>query len=158
MCLQQSSGNGSQSETYLNQGDKVSGGFSEPLDEIPIVVRQYIERFEKINGHDLYSPSSVAIKGINYRPGTVLVKDFENEEPAFCIIEKLYVANHAKFFQCSDLMITDFNNHIYAFECTKSNQKITIRALDLIYKWPQTVHYYEGKLHVALYNVDFFWC
>lgn len=104
------------------------------------------------------STNDVCIRGVSYSTKDVLVLGKTDlEEPSFGMIENIYVVEHMKFFEIAELDITDYNPHINAFECMKSNRKLTLTVKNLIYKYPQTTHHYQGKLHVMLYNVDFSW-
>jgi len=73
-------------------------------------------------------------------------------------IQQIYVVEHTQFLECLYLEITDFCQHINTFECKNINITRTVPVHKLSYKWPQMFQFYNGKMHVMLYNVDFIWC
>ena len=156
MCLQQSGNLGLASECYLYSGDAVKEGASLKQEEVADEICQALENFGVHIPSEILSTRCVCIKGISYKTGSTLLLDV-GDEPVFGFIDEILVVEHQKFFVCLKLNIKDFNMHINAFECVKTNKKAIIRINDLAYKFPQVSHYYLGKLHVMLTNVDFVW-
>lgn len=155
MCLQQSTSGRKKSEVYLYQGDTVSEGVTVSENDLPCNVRHAATSSGTEVSSNVMTTNSVCIRGITYKINDVLL--LSKDEPLFGIVHKIYVIEHKKFFEVIHLDVTDFNSHINSFECTKSGQKSTVWYNNMMYKWPQTAHYYEGMLHVMLYNVDFSW-
>lgn len=42
--------------------------------------------------------SSVKLKGITYRIGNVLLKNYDEDDLDFCLINDIYVSNNIKYF------------------------------------------------------------
>jgi len=123
MCLQQSTSSTQRSEVYLYQRNTVTQGTTVSGDTIPCNVRSTIES-SGLGPNEIMSTHNVNIRGISYSSDDVLVLSKE-DEPAFGIINKIFIVEHMKYMEVTHLNITNFNSNINSFECMKSDQKST---------------------------------
>lgn len=154
MCLQQSTSGQHGSEVYLYRGDSVSQGRVVEKESIPFNSKRIMETCGIVVSSYLMVTESINVRGVTYRTGSVILLE-RTEEHVFGIIQNIFVVEHLKFLECQYLEITDFYQHTNTFECKKTNRTVTVPVHKLMFKWPQICHFYEGKMHGMLYNVDF---
>jgi hypothetical protein len=157
MCLQQSSNGQYGSEVYLYGGDHVSLGKTIEIEDISINAKRDMRTYGIVIPSSMMATELIKVRGITYRTGSVLLLE-RTGEPVLVKIQRIYVVEHTKFLECLYLEITDFCQHTNTFECKSTNRTRTVPVHKLSYKWPQICHFYNGKMHVMLYNVDFVWC
>jgi hypothetical protein len=157
MCLQQSSNGQHGSEVYLYGGDHVSLGKTIEIEDISINAKRDMRTYGIVIPSSMMATELIKVRGITYRTGSVLLLE-RTGEPVLVKIQRIYVVEHTKFLECLYLEITDFCQHTNTFECKSTNRTRTVPVHKLSYKWPQICHFYNGKMHVMLYNVDFVWC
>lgn len=102
--------------------------------------------------------SCVKLKGITYRIRNVLLKNYDEDDLNFCLINDIYVSNNIKYFQCKRLDIIEYCPVFKTFACRLTEETLCLPALNLKYRWPQINHTVGGQMYVMLFNVDFCWC
>lgn len=158
MCLRQLSVQNGKSEVYLYSGDSVSVGSSLKFADLCDGMKDTIRRNETHITDTLLQTSCVKLKGITYRIGNVLLKNYDEDELDFCVINDIYVSNNIKYFQCKLLDIIEYCPVFNAFACRLTEETFCLPALNIKYRWPLINHTVGGQMYVMLFNVDFCWC
>lgn len=153
MCLQMLGSCGQRSTSYVYGGDEVAQGITISVkDDLTITQALQIDPASQI----LVSPK-IVVKGQTYTTGTILLKSFE-EEPLFLQIERILIVDHRKIFQCRQMNIINFNNHLNMF-VVEATDKIEFEGPEnLLYKWPQISRpQVNGETLVMMYCADDVW-
>ncbi|XP_062578360.1 uncharacterized protein LOC134240278 isoform X1 [Saccostrea cucullata] len=159
MCLQQCGSNG-KTEVYLYTGDSVSYGVEKHVQELSDTVRNTLRIHNpEFEAQQVLQSNQIEIKGITYRPGSVLIEDYAEGDIAFIFIKHMFIFNNKKYLECSRLEILYYDRGVNAFACkvVSENETLCICTQDLKYKWPQIMHSINGTMFIMLANVDFCW-
>ena len=162
MCLQMLGSGKSRSQYYLGGDDEVSDGLSVPLVTVKCwhKLQKYLIQ-ENLPGdlqQDVFVTHSLVHHGHTYRPGVVLLEQFDNfKEPSLWHIDQIVVVDHRKFFIVHHLEILSFESHYNAFLVDHSSNEKIMTSSSLRYEWPQLTHSLNGVLYVMLQHVDDVW-
>ena len=80
------------------------------LDELPIEIQVNL-RAANLHVNQISETKDLSIKGHCYRPGCVLVLDYNNFWPSYGVVDKILVIDYQKFFLLTRLKVMEYDHH-----------------------------------------------
>lgn len=153
VCARMINAFGKPNQNFLYEGDTVGPGNTESLQD-----SSFSKIFESLDvSEQILITQFVKIHGHTYQSGTVLVLELYSSEgsvmPTLAEIDSIAVFCHEKAFRCNLLAIEAYNDHLGAYEVSKTEQFMTVAYVDLVFKWPQLKNKFEGKTYVTLFGI-----
>lgn len=151
LCSRMIDALGKPNPNFLYEGDSVGPGNSESLQNSP-----FAKAFVLLDvSAEIFITRSVKVHGLTYQSGTVLVLELYSSEgclmPTLAEINSIAVFQHQKTFGCNRLRIEAYNDHVGAYEVSKTDEFMTVAYADLVFKWPQLKNKFEGRTYVTLF-------
>jgi len=144
MCLQMSGIDGRPSETYLYEGDEVKEGCVVNSGTVALLQ-------EQVGQCTALQTDLVVIHGHRYCIGAIILMEL-TDEPVFGEIVSIFNVCNEKFFECEQLSIIAFDNHMNMFSVKRSGKRCMMKATDMRYKWTQIHHKICDENMVMLVN------
>lgn len=153
ICSRMTDSFGNPNPHFLYEGDHVGSGNTELL-----VGSVFSNEFpNESDSAKIFVTQSVKIHGHSYQLGTILVLELYSPEgaviPQFGEIVAIGVFDRTKVFQFNLLRIEHYDDHLGAYEVSRTDCFKTIKYFELLFKWPQLKNKFDGKTLVTLYGV-----
>ena len=107
MCWKQLGVLGKPSESYLGDIGQIQLQLN---DELPIEIQVNL-RAANLHVNQISETKDLSIKGHCYRPGCVLVLDYNNFWPSYGVVDKILVIDYQKFFLLTRLKVMEYDHH-----------------------------------------------
>ena len=143
-------GYGECSENYLYSGDIVKEGYAVKFTDLyPKLTDTFVNRFTGTLDSVVYDTNEIIIHGLKYWPGVCLLVGWENTDPVFARIEKLFVYEYTKFAICSSLEILRFEWTSNSFHVEPTDNIDIIVLKDMKNTWPLPQYEIDGEKYIC---------
>ena len=128
---------GERSENYLYSGDIVKEGCAVKFTDLyPNLTDKFVIRIRGRHDSVVYDTNEIILHGLKYQPGVCLLMAWENSDPLFTRIKKLFVYEYTKFAVCSVLKTLRFEWTSNSFHVEPADTTDLIVLKDMKNKWP----------------------